>query len=113
MSIISILSNITGPIKPLNTDSLGSLTDIKTPVQGQGPISWHVEDINGVQSTIDTVACWVPSATIQLFLSQVYTAVNPTASVYIDKDGICLTLTTGIHVHFQVQATNNLPFMLT
>ena len=56
MSIIPILSDFTGPIKPPDTDSLGSLTDVRTPVQGQGPISWHVEDINGVQSTIDTVA---------------------------------------------------------
>ena len=39
MSIIPILSDFTGPIKPPDTDSLGSLTDVRTPVQGQGPIS--------------------------------------------------------------------------
>ena len=38
---------------------------------------------------------------------------NPTASLYLDKDGICLTLATGIHVHISVQATHNLSFMLT
>ena len=113
MSITPILSNFTGPTKSPDTDTLGSLTDVKTPVQGQGPISWHVEDINGVQSTIDTVAYWVPSAIIRLFSPQIYTKPNPTASLYLDKDGTYLTLATGIHVHFPVQANNNLPFMLT
>ena len=64
MSITPILSNFTSPIKPSVIDSLGSLTKVKTPVQGQGPIALHVEDINDVQSTIDTVVYWVPSATI-------------------------------------------------
>ena len=31
----------------------------------QGLISWHVKDINSVQGTIDTVAYYVTSATIQ------------------------------------------------
>ena len=97
MSITQILSNFTSPIKPSDIDSLGSLTEVKTPVQGQGPISWHMEDINAVQSTIDTVAYWVPSATIRFFSD---TTINPIASFYLDKDDICLILATGTHAHF-------------
>ena len=91
MSITPVLSNFTSPIKKPNIDFLDSITDTKTPVQEQGPISWNVKDIIGVQSIIDTIEYWVSSAIIRLFPPQTNTAVNPTVSLYLDKDGVCLT----------------------
>ena len=112
-SITPTLTDFTGPLQKPNISSLGSLTSVKTPVDGQGPISWHIEDSNGVRSKIDTTAYYVPSATIRLFSPQVYTTANKTASLHLDHTGLSLTLSNGVTVNFPIQHSNNLPFMLT
>ena len=112
-SITPVLTDFTDSLSTPNISSLGSLTSAKTPVTGQGPIAWNIEDANGVRSTINTTAYYVPTATIRLFSPQVYTAANPTANLHLDHRGLSLKLATNVTVHFPIQSNNNLPFMLT
>ena len=63
--------DFTGPIGKWNKESLGSLTQVKTTVDGVGLVLWDIEDINGVAHAIETTAYYVYSATICLFSPQV------------------------------------------
>ena len=66
-SITPILLDFTGPVGPCCTEALGSLTEVKTKIDGEGPVAWEIEDMNGVTKTINTTAYYVALAMIRIF----------------------------------------------
>jgi hypothetical protein len=112
-SITPVASDFVGGV--INKADLQSLKQVNgsTPVCGQGPVDWPVEDVNGVCRTITTDCYYVPDARIRLFSPQVYIGNNKTANMQIDLHGIAFTLKCGSTLHFPFNKGNNLPFMLT
>jgi hypothetical protein len=84
-----------------------------TPVCGQGPVEWPIEDVDGNRRTITTDAYYVPDAGIRLFSPQVYINKHKSANMQIDHNGIRFTLKCGTVLRFPFNKSNNLPFMLT
>jgi hypothetical protein len=112
-TITPVLSDfIHAPTSP-DTDSLGSLTTVKTKVSGQGPIEWDIEDVNGCLKKLQTISYYVPEATIRLFSPQAYFKDNPLAHLTLNIDGIALNMTCGTVLNFPIQPGSNLPIMLT
>ena len=112
-SITPIASDFVGGV--INKADLQSLTQVNgtTPVCGQGPVNWPIEDVDGVRRTITTDAYFVPDARIRLFSPQVYIGNNKTSNMLIDHNGIRFTLKCGTVLRFPFNKGNNLPFMLT
>jgi len=112
-SITPVASDFVGGI--INKADLQSLKQVNgsTPVCGQGPVDWPIEDVYGICRTITTDAYYVPDAGIRLFSPQVYIGTNKTAKMQIDFNGIAFTLRCGSVLHFPFNKGNNLPFMLT
>jgi hypothetical protein len=121
---IVIDTGASNSITPIPTDfvdgiihkaNLQSLTQVNaaTPVCGQGPVKWPIEDVIGTRRTITTDAYYVPDAGIRLFSPQVYISKNKTANMQIDHNGICFTSKCGTLFCFPFNKSNNLPFMLT
>ena len=85
----------------------------KTPVIGEGPITWNIEDVEGTRRQIKTHAYYVPTATIRLFSPQTYIGTDNKAQLLLDSTGISLTLKCGSLMQFPLNKASNLPFMLT
>ena len=117
-SVTPTLSDyVQNPTTP-DTTKMEGLNGHTTEVVGVGPISWDIEDSNGIRDSLNTTAYYVPSANIRLFSPQVYIAEQAThgnrnCKLVLDVDGIALTLGNGNILNFPIQQGNNLPFMLT
>ena len=85
----------------------------KTPVIGEGPITWNIEDVEGTRRQIKTHAYYVPTATIRLFSPQTYIGKDTRARLMLNSKGISLTLKCGTLMQFPLNQASNLPFMLT
>jgi hypothetical protein len=111
-SITPIAADFT---RGIHKADLQSLTQVNgtTPVCGQGPVEWPIEDVVGTRRTITTDAYYVPDAGIRLFSPQVYIGSNKTANMHINNNGIAFTLKCGTLLRFPFNKGNNLPFMLT
>jgi hypothetical protein len=120
---IVIDTGASGSITPIASDFVNGIhkADLQTlkqvngttPVCGQGPVHWKIEDVDGIRRTITTDAYYVPDATIRLFSPQVYIGSNKTSKLLIDSDGTHFTLKCGTVLKFPINKSNNLPFMLT
>ena len=84
-----------------------------TPVCGEDKVLWDIEDFYGTRRSVTTESYFVPSATICLFSPQVYIGTNSTTKMTLDQSGLKLTLKCGSVLHFPINLSNNLPFMLT
>ena len=111
-SITPLPEDFTGVIKRSRLQCLKQ-TNGTTPVCGEGNVVWDIEDFYGIRRSITTASYFVPSATIRLFSPQVYIGTNDTAKMTLDRSGLQLTLTCGSVLHFPINLSNNLPFMLT
>ena len=85
----------------------------KTPVIGEGPITWNIEDVEGTRRQIKTQAYYVPTATIRLFSPQTYIDDSDRAQLLLNSKGTFLTLQCGTVMQFPINKASNLPFMLT
>jgi hypothetical protein len=120
---IVIDTGASGSISPIASDFVNGIhkADLQTlkqvngttPVCGEGPVHWKIEDIDGIRRTISTDAYYVPDATIRLFSPQVYIGNNKTSNLLIDHNGTHFTLKCGTVLRFPINKSNNLPFMLT
>ena len=84
-----------------------------TPVCGERNVLWDIADFYRTRRSVTTASYFVPSATIRLFSPQVYIETNDTAKMTLDRSGLQLTLNCGSVLHFSINLSNNLPFMLT
>jgi hypothetical protein len=111
-SITPIASDFSNGIHKADLQTLKQVNGT-TPVCGEGSVHWKIEDMEGIRRTIITDAYYVPDATIRLFSPQVYIGANKTSKLLIDHTGTSLTLKCGTVLHFPINKSNNLPFMLT
>jgi len=111
-SITPVIEDFTRKLQSPDITDLNQLTG-QAKVIGQGPITWQVEDVNGIQRSIDTTAYYAPSASIRLFSPQVYIGTNKTAKLTLMNSGVEFTLRSGSILKFPLNARSNLPFMLT
>ena len=89
----------------------------KTVVNGQGIVTWLIEDSKGVRRPLSTKAYLVRNAGIRLFSPQTYFQENRNSSndphLRLDCSGTSLVLDCGTPLFFPLQSTSNLPIMLT
>ena len=84
-----------------------------TPVYGEGKVLWDIEDFYGTRRSVTTESYFVSSTTIRLFSPQVYIGTNDIAKMTLDQSGLQLIFKCGSVLHFPINFSNNLPFMLT
>ena len=111
-SISPTATDFTGTIRRSSLQSLKQVNGT-TPVCGEGEVLWDIEDYYGTRRSVITDAYFVPTATIRLFSPQVYIGTDSTANMTLDRSGLQLTLKCGTILHFPINLSNNLPFMLT
>ena len=86
-SIISCPTEFIEEIKRSNLQSLKQVNG-KTPVCKEGKILWDIGTFYGTRRSVTTESYFVPSASISLFSSQVYTGTNNTAKMTLDRSGL-------------------------
>ena len=89
------------------------MNDTTPPVCREGNVLWDIEDFDGTRRSVTTTSYFVLSATICLFSPQGYIGTNDTAKMTLDRSGLQLTLKYGSVLHFPINLSNNLSFMLT
>ena len=87
-SITFILLDFIDTPSKYSTKLLGSLTQVKTKVNGKGLVTLDIEDMNSVTKVINTTVYYVLSATIQLFPAQVYIPKNPFSTLCLIHKGV-------------------------
>lgn len=89
----------------------------KTSVNGQGIVTWLIEDKKGVWRPISTKAYLVTNTGIQLFSPQTYIQENRdfpfNPHLPVDRKGAKLSLACGTCLSFPLQTSSNLHIMLT
>lgn len=89
----------------------------KTSVNGQGTVTWLIEDEKGIRRPISTKAYLVTNAGIRLFSPQTYIHENRDSPfnphLLVDSKGAKLSLACGTCLSFPLNSSSNLPIMLT
>lgn len=111
-SITPTISDFDGCIKTSSVDGLNQLSG-RTPVVGEGQITWQIEDVAGTKHSIGTYAYYVPSASIRLFSPQIYINEAGKGKLVLARSGVTFTLKCGTILKFPLNRQSNLPFMLT
>ena len=85
----------------------------ETRIEGEGITSWDITDQNGVTSTVQTLAFYVPNASIRLYSPQYHFKECLGGHLTMDHTGIELTLpSTSRPLSFPFNESSNLPYML-
>lgn len=119
-SVTPIATDFVGgiPSKCTKTTRMEGLNGEHTPVLGAGPISWDIEDVDGVRAQLKTIAYYAPKAQIRLFSPQAFFAEQSTLNnldlkLYVSNDDATLEISKTTTLRFPIQQTNKLPLMLT
>ena len=72
------------------TESESTVTGIgaKAKVEGHGIVRWTIYDSNGKETTVETEAIYMPSASIRLYSPQAHFRKHQKGSMYVDHRGI-------------------------
>ena len=111
-SITPLPGDFIGEVKQSCLQSLKQVNGT-TPVCGDENVVWDIEDFYGTCRSVTTASFFVPSSTICLFSPQVYIGTHDTEKMMLDRSGFQVTLKCGSVLHFRINLSNNLSFMLT
>ena len=111
-SITPCPADFIGKIQHSRLQSLKQM-NVTTPVCRGGNVLWVIEDFYGTRRSVANTSYFVPSATICLISPQIYLGTNDTAKMTLDQSGLQLTLKRGSVLHFSINLSNNLSFVLT
>ena len=99
-----------------SVDSKISGVGAQASIKGVGMVKWKVTDQNGVSHTIETMAYFVPAASIRLYSPQFHFRENLRGHMVLDNSGVTLSLPSAKSslkdLSFPFQASSNLPLML-
>ena len=99
-----------------SVDSKISGVGAQASIKGVGMVQWKVTDQNGVSHTIETMAYFVPAASIRLYSPQFHFRENLCGHMVLDNSGVTLSLPSAksslTDLSFPFQASSNLPLML-
>ena len=99
-----------------SVDSKISGVGAQASIQGVGMVKWTVTDQNGASHTIETMAYYVPAASIRLYSPQFHFRENLCGRLSLDNTGVTLSLPSAKSplkvLSFPFQASSNLPIML-
>ena len=112
MSITPNLSDFVTPLHACKITELNGLSH-KSPVLGEGKVEWTVRDVFGSVRTIQTMAYYVPSASIRLLSPQTYFQEHRAGRLISDWQKATFELSDGSVLQFPYTNQGNLPMMLT
>ena len=99
-----------------SVDSKISGVGAQASIKGVEMVQWQITDQNGVSHSIETMAYFVPDASIQLYSSQFHFHENLRGQMVLDNSDVTLSLPNATSslkdLSFPFQVSSNLPLML-
>ena len=81
-------------------------------IKGSGRVRWKIIDMRGVVHEIETMAYYVPNATIRLYSPQYHFKENMVGSMKLNHNAVSLHLSQQKTLEFPFNPSSNLPLML-